>query len=180
MIAKNATRSKPKLTPEQLAAKRLQSHIEGYRKLVARVADGEDVTDDELSMVGIHLEAMGLPLRCWDQDIEALKRYRHASAQHQALTAKNDAQGQVVHDLQAKLKTLEAQIQQVRGDIYSAGEGHYLKLVNYGRSMAELELGHGHLLGSVEHAVHQRLHARPKPVKQPEPTKAELSPGWIS
>lgn len=116
-ITRNVRRPDP-LTPEDdIRRKRRGEHLVAYRKLVASVADGGDLTTKQLDALEVAEAALSIPAGVFTRDVESYRKsvtLDDAVAQEEAMAADN----------RANLERLTAEIKRLRDELRRAESEH--------------------------------------------------------
>jgi hypothetical protein len=150
------TEDAPPPTFADIARKKMRTRLEAYRQYARRAADGDELTEADLSEVADLLAVMGLPDFAWSHHVEAMKRHDVVRAKLQAAVDAvpgGQRRGQELADeitgLQAKLRTL---MEEQRKAAAAVG-----KPAAYGHSLAQLEAENPVVIGDIDAAVTLRL-----------------------
>lgn len=143
-------------TLADVARRKMVAHLETYRGLLRRQADGESLTDEELSVVTEALEALGLPDWCWPRDQEALQRHAVAHAKFKAAADAEPANRDRAAELTSEVEALQAKLAGMREELRRAQAGAN-KSVAYGATLAQLAAEHPHVLADLDDAAQLRL-----------------------
>jgi len=157
-------------TFDDIARDKMRTTITEYRGLVARAANDEQLTGDELARVLDLLTYMGLPDFAWERDIKAQRDYSNNAASEAATRAKMPEAEARAAKSGERIKALEEELRTLRQQQYTDVESLPRTLVGYGQRLNELAALNPHLFAKIDEAVRMRIDdknkTRPMP---PEP-----------
>lgn len=158
MTTKTRKTSEPTPPPTfaDIARKKIRAHLETYRALLRRHADGELLSEDDLSTVADTLEALGLPDWCWPRDLEALGRHAVVQAKFKAAVDAEPANRDRAVELTSEIESLQAKLLAKREELRRAQAGA-TKSTTYAQTLSQLAVEHPHVLGDIDTAVTLRL-----------------------
>ncbi len=167
--AKPKSKAKP-ATFDDIARDKMRATITEYRGLVARAANDEQLTGDELARVLDLLTYMGLPDFAWERDIKAQReRDNNAAREAEARAKLPEAQARAPA-LVKRIEALEQELRQARERQYADNEVLPRTVAGYGQRRNELAVLNPHLFAGLDEAVRMRIDdknkTRPMP---PEP-----------
>ena len=146
----------PPATFDGIARKKMRERLTAYREFVKRQAEGESLSEDDLSQVADLLEGLGLPDYSWPRDVEASQRFAVTSGKLKVAVDAEPANRQrslelakEAEALQAKLRTLHEELRRTQ-----AGAG---KVAGYGQTLRQLAADHPQALADIESAVTLRV-----------------------
>jgi hypothetical protein len=150
------TESSAPPTLADVARKRARAHLETYRALLRRHADGQTLNDDDLTTVAESLEALGLPDWVWARDQEALQRHAVVQAKFKAAVDAEPANRDRAVELTSEIESLQTKLMAKREELRRAQTGAN-KSTTYAQSLSQLAVEHPHVLGDIDTAVTLRL-----------------------
>jgi hypothetical protein len=158
MTATKTRNTEPSQPPtfDGIARKKMRERLTAYRAFVKRQAEGESLSEGDLSQVADLLEGMGLPDFAWSRDVEAAQRFAVTSGKLKVAVDAEPANRQrslelakEAEALQAKLRTLHEELRRTQ-----AGAG---KVAGYGQTLRQLAADHPQALADIESAVTLRV-----------------------
>lgn len=139
-----------------IARKKMRARIEEYRALLKRHADGETLTEADLSHVVDLLEGMGLPDFTWSRDCEASRRFAMVSGKYKVAVDAEPANRLRCEDLAKEVEVTQTKLRVLLEELRKA-QSAAAKSVAYGHTLAELATAHPHAVADIDTAVTLRL-----------------------
>jgi len=172
-------RRKPvdQLSPEQLAQRRMAEAITTYRELVAKAADGQQLTQHNLEDAAELLEMLRLPPLAWERDQQAHREMQAAQAREQELLAKFPANSERLQQIDQRLKQMDQERSALLVEHNELAVISVRQHTEACRRQGELRHTHPHLFDELAAAVKFRRQARQA---QPELLEQRADPdvGW--
>jgi hypothetical protein len=159
--AKGKAKAAP-VTFDDIARDKMRETISEYRGLVARAANDERLTSDELARVLDLLTYMALPDFAFDRDIKAQREHTDSAAR--------EAEGRkMMPEAEARAKATTERIKSLEDELRKLMEQRYRdvdvlprKLIAYGQRKNELATLNPHLFLNIDDAVRLRIDAKNK------------------
>lgn len=150
------------VTFDDIARDKMRDTMTEYRGLVARAANDERLTADELARVLDLLTYMGLPDFAWDRDIKAQRDHTdNAAREAEARRMLPEAEARAAKSTE-RIKALEEELRKVREQHYRDVDVLPRTLTGYGRRLNELAALNPHLFVNIDDAVRLRIDAKNK------------------
>jgi hypothetical protein len=158
-------KGKAKATPvtfDDIARDKMRETIIEYRGLVARAANDERLTADELARVLDLLTYLGLPDFAWDRDIAAKRDHdNNAAREAEARKRMPEAEARAAKSTE-RIKALEEELRKVREQHYRDVDVLPRTLIGYGQRLNELAALNPHVFANIDDAVRLRIDAKNK------------------
>ena len=146
----------PPATFDGIARKKMRERLTAYRGFVKRQAEGEALSEDDLSQVADLLEGLGLPDFSWPRDVEAAQRFAVTSSKFKAAVDAEPANRQRSLELAKEVEVLKAKLRTAHDELRRAQAGAG-KVAGYGISLQQLQHDHPQALAEIDQAVTLRL-----------------------
>jgi hypothetical protein len=150
------------VTFDDIARDKMRDTMTEYRGLVARAANDERLTADELARVLDLLTYMALPDFAWERDIKAQR-------EHTDNTAREAEGHKMMPEAEARATATAERIKSLEDELRKLKEQHYRdvevlprKLIGYGQRKNELAALNPHLFVNIDDAVRLRIDAKNK------------------
>jgi hypothetical protein len=146
----------PPATFDGIARKKMRERLTAYRGFVKRQAEGEALSEDDLSQVADLLEWLGLPDYSWPRDVEAAQRFAVTSGKLKAAVDAEPANRQRSLELSKEVEALQVKLRALHEELRRARAGAS-KAAAYSQTLSQLAVDHPQALGDVDQAVTLRL-----------------------
>lgn len=143
-------------TLDGVARKKLRTHLEEYRSMLAQQVAGEELTEAHLSRVTDCLDALGLPDFAWARDVEALQRHAVVKTKFRAALEAEGPNRERSVELSKEIESIRARLMALQEE-QRKSQAAANKPATYANSLAQLEAEHPHALGDIDTAVTLRL-----------------------
>lgn len=159
--AKGKAKAAP-VTFDDIARAKMRETISEYRGLVARAANDERLTADELARVLDLLTYMALPDFAWERDIKAHREHTdNAAREAEGHKMMPEAQARATATAE-RIKALEEELRKLKEQHYRDVEVLPRRLIDYGQRKNELAALNPHLFVNIDDAVRLRIDAKNK------------------